>query len=126
MAANSVDGVYNLAIDYGVDGSVPAGTPAGVEKLAYVHRVYNAIMGGGFDFAMEVIDANEFDRAVEGFRYLDLIEVANLLAELVGTYGGPDYDEEKEEVFDDLINESSLVIDAYRRKAGEVPSDFGL
>jgi hypothetical protein len=126
MTTNSVDGVYNLAIDYGVDGSVPVDAPVGVEKLAYVHRVYNAIMGGGFDFAMEVLDTSDFERAVEGFRYLDLVEVANLLSELVRTYGEPDYDEEKEEAFDDLINESSLVINAYRRKVTAAPSDFGL
>ncbi|ODB76232.1 hypothetical protein DLJ60_19230 [Micromonospora chalcea] len=95
-------------------------------KLAHVHRVFNAIMGGGFGFAMEVIERDEFERAIEGFRYLSLIEIADLLADLVRSYGESSYDERKEEAFDSLINESSLILDTYRRKASEEPSEFGL
>ncbi|MBQ1076726.1 hypothetical protein KBX06_26775 [Micromonospora sp. C31] len=121
-----MDSAYNLAVDYGVEGVVPAGAPLGIAKLAHVHRVFNAIMGGGFGFAMEVIEPDEFERAIDGFRYLNLVEVADLLAELVRSYGQSSYDERKEESFDALINESGLVLDAYRRKAAEEPSDFGL
>ncbi|MGW0242428.1 DMP19 family protein [Micromonospora chalcea] len=109
-----------------MEGIVPADAPPGVAKLAHVHRVFNAIMGGGFGFAMEVIERDEFERAIEGFRYLNLIEIADLLADLVRSYGESSYDERKEEAFDSLINESSLVLDAYRRKASEEPSEFGL
>ncbi len=122
-----MDGVYNLAVDYGVEGVVPADAPLGVAKLAHVHRVFNAIMGGGFGFAMEVIEPVEFEWAIDGFfRYLDLVEVADLLAELVRSYGESGYDESKEDSFDVLTNKSALVLDAYRRKVAEEPSDFGL
>ncbi|MEU2610936.1 hypothetical protein ABZ570_04995 [Micromonospora sp. NPDC007271] len=110
----------------GPPGAVSADAPLGVARLAHVHRVFNAIMGGGFGYAVEVIELDEFERAIDAFRYLNLVEVADLLAELVRSYGESSYDERKEEAFDALINESALVLDAYRRKASENPSDFGL
>ncbi|WP_155373688.1 hypothetical protein [Catellatospora vulcania] len=122
----SLDDLYNEAVDYGVEGAVPAGTPVGVAKLSHVMRVFNAIMSGGLGFAVEVIEPDEFDRAVEGFRYLNLGEIANLLAELVESYGGSNYDLQKEDALDQMLNDGDPVDDAFRRKAVEVPSEFGL
>src|SRR5258708_7221500 len=101
----SHDDVYNGAVDYGVDGVVPVGTPVGVAKLAHVLRVFNAIMSGGLGFAMEVIEPSEFDRAVEGFRYLGLTGIASLLEDLVDSYGSSGYDEQKEATLNEMINE---------------------
>ncbi|GAA0909268.1 hypothetical protein [Virgisporangium aurantiacum] len=122
----SLDDVYNEAVDYGVEGAVPPGTPLGVARLSHVSRVFGAMMGGGLGFAMEVIEPDEFERAVEGFRYLDLGEVADLLADLVDSYGSADYDEQKETVLDRRLNEGDLLLDAFRRKVAVVPSDFGM
>ena len=126
MATKSFDDVYNEAVDYGVEGVVPAGAPAGVAKLSHVLRVFNAMMSGGLGFAIEVIEPEEFRRAIEGFRYLDLVEVADLLSDLVDDYGTPDYDEQREARLDDMLNEGDLVLDAFRRKVAAVPSDFGV
>ncbi|ADU05653.1 hypothetical protein AB0N38_12610 [Micromonospora aurantiaca] len=120
----SMNDVFNEAVDYGAEGVVPVGTPVGVEKLSHVHRVFNAVMGGGLGFAVEVLEPDDFRRAVEGFRYLDLGEVANLLAELVDSYGSSDYDVRKEEILDGLLV-GALVDDAFRRKVSQAPSDFG-
>ncbi|MEV4664338.1 hypothetical protein AB0J85_20600 [Micromonospora echinofusca] len=126
MVMKSLDDVFNEAVDYGVEGAVPVGTPVGVAKLSHVLRVFNAIMGGGLGFAVEVIEPDEFKRAVEGFRYLDLVEVANLLAELAESYGSSDYDFRKEEILDHSLNVGAPVNAAFRRKASDVPSDFGV
>lgn len=120
----SMNDVFNEAVDYGAEGVVPVGTPIGVERLSHVHRVFNAIMGGGLGFAVEVLASDEFRRAVEGCRYLDLGEVANLLAELVESYGSSGYDVRKEEILDALLV-GALIYDAFRRKVSEAPSDFG-
>ncbi|MET7806623.1 hypothetical protein [Micromonospora chersina] len=126
MVTKSLVDVFNEAVDYGVEGAVPVGTPVGVAKLSHVLRVFNAIMSGGLGFAVEVIEPDEFKRAVEGFRYLDLVEVANLLAELVESYGSSDYDFRKEEILEHALNVGAPVNDAFRRKVSEVPSDFGV
>jgi hypothetical protein len=126
MVMKSFDDVYNDAVDYSVEGDVPADVPAGVARLSHVLRVFNAMMSGGLGFAVEVIEPDEFERAVEGFRYLDLNEVANVLADLVGSYGGSEYDDQKEARLDEMINEGDLVLDAFRRKVAVVPSDFGV
>lgn len=120
------DDVYNNAVDYGIEGAAPVGAPEGVAKLSNVLRAYNAMMSGGLGFAIEVIEPDEFERAVEGFRYLDLNEIATLLEELVGSYGDPGYDEQKEARLDEMLNESSIVLNAFRRKVAMVPSDFGV
>ncbi|MFG3577836.1 hypothetical protein [Micromonospora chersina] len=125
MVMKSFDDVYNDAVDYSVEGAVPPGVPTGVVKLSHVLRVFNAMMSGGLGFAMEVIERDEFERAVEGFRYLDLTGIANLLADLVESYGSSDYDEQKEESLDEMLNEGDLVLDAFRRKVAVVPYDFG-
>jgi hypothetical protein len=65
----SFDDVYNEAVDYSVDGAIPPDVPVGVAKLSHVLRVFGAMMGGGLGFAVEVIDPDEFHRAIEGFRY---------------------------------------------------------
>jgi hypothetical protein len=123
---NSLDDVFNLAVDYGVDGVVPAGAPVGMAKLSHVLRVFNAMMSGGLGFAIEVIEPDEFERAVEGFRYLDLPAAADLLADLVDSYGSPDYDERKEDALSKMMNQGDPVYDAFRRKVDLVPSDFGV
>ena len=122
----SVDEVFRDAVDYGTDGEVPANAPVGVAKLAHVLRVYSAMMSGGFGFAMEVCGLDEFERAVDGFRYLGLTEVADLLSEMSVSYGTPGHDEEREDLLDQMIAEGDLVLDAYRIKAAAVPADFGL
>lgn len=121
----SLNDVFHEAVDFGVDGEVPAGTPVGVAKLSHVLRVYNAIMGGGLGFAMEVIEPAEFERAVEGFRYLGLGADANLLAELVESYGSPDYDFGRQDILEHSLNVGSPVFDAFQRKVAEIPTDFG-
>ncbi|MET8093078.1 hypothetical protein [Micromonospora sp. NPDC005220] len=121
----SFDDVYNEAVDYSVEGVLPQGAPVGVARLSQALRAYNAIMGGGLGFAMEVIGREEFERALEGFRYLDLGRVANLLADLVESFGTAEYDEQKEVDLDQLINQGDIVLDAFRRKVSAFPSDFG-
>ncbi|MFF5321460.1 hypothetical protein, partial [Micromonospora chalcea] len=70
LLMKSMNDVFNEAVDYGAEGVVPVGTPIGVERLSHVHRVFNAIMGGGLGFAVEILASDEFRRAVEGCRYL--------------------------------------------------------
>lgn len=122
----SLDDVYENAVDYGVEGEVPVGTPIGTAKLAHVMRVYNSILGGGLGSAMAVIEPDEFDRAVEGFRYLELNEAADLLARLVESYGRPDHDFQEQRRLEQLLGSGDPVSDAFERKAAEAPSDFGL
>jgi hypothetical protein len=121
----SFDDIYNDAVDYSVDGVVPADVPVGVAQLAHVLRVFNAMMSGGLGFATEVIEPDEFQSALEGFRYLDLNEIADLLSDLVENSGDSDFDEQKEARLEELINEGDLALDAFRRKIAMVPSDFG-
>ncbi|WP_433040872.1 hypothetical protein [Dactylosporangium sp. CS-033363] len=121
----SFDDAYNEAVDYSIEGAVPAGVPVGVAKLSHVLRAFNAMMGGGLGFAMEVIEPAEFELAVAGFRYLDLLAVADLLADLVESHGTSDYDDSKEVGLEEMLNEGDLVLDAFRRKVAVVPSEFG-
>jgi hypothetical protein len=121
----SFDDVYNDAVDYGIEGVVPADAPVGVVKLSQVLRVSNALMSGGLGFAIEVIEPVEFQYAVEGFRYLGLNEIADLLSNLVESSQNPDYDERGEARLEELLNEGDFVLDSYRRKVAVVPADFG-
>lgn len=121
----SFDDIYNDAVDYSVEVAVPADVAVGVAKLSHVLRVFDAMMSGGLGFAVEVIEPEELQNAIEGLRYFDLIDVANLLSSLVeSSQGGPDYDQ-KETLLDGMINEGDLVLDAFRTKTAVVPSDFG-
>lgn len=122
----SLDDVYEDAVDFGADGEVPVGTPIGTTMLAHVMRVYNSVLGGGLGSAMAVVEPAEFERAVDGLRYLDLGDLADLLARLVESYGSPDHDFQEQRRLEQLLRTGDPVSDAFERKAAEVPSDFGL
>ena len=122
----SVDDVYEAAVDFGTEGEVPDGTPEGTARLAHVMRVYNSILGDGLGWAMEVLEPHEFDDAVEGFRYLGLGEIADFLAQLVESYGRPDYDFQEQDRLERLLRSGDPVGDAFERKAADSPRDFGL
>ncbi|GAA2673767.1 hypothetical protein [Actinoplanes palleronii] len=122
----SVDDVYERAVDFGADGEVPAGTPIGTAHLSHVMRVYNSILGGGLGSAVAVVEPDEFERAVAGFRYLGLREIADLLARLVESYGRPEHDFREQRGLEELLSSGDPVSDAFATKAAEIPSDFGL
>jgi len=125
-----LDELWNEAVDLGVDGDVPPGTPVGMERLAHALRVHGSVMGGGVGFALEANESFRVSLAVDGFRYLGLTEVADLLAEVADGYGRPGYDASRvaaqTDRIEELLNEDDPVGDAFRAIAIEKPEDFGL
>ncbi|WP_127503347.1 hypothetical protein [Actinoplanes solisilvae] len=126
MAPMSLDDVYDDAVDFGAEGEVPVGTPIGTTRLAHVMRVYNSILGGGLGSAMAVVEPAGFERAVAGFRYLGLGDLADRLARSVESYGRPDHDFQEQRGLEQLLRAGDPVGDAFERKAAQIPSDFGL
>jgi len=125
-----LDEIWNDAVDLGVDGDVPPGTPVGMEKLSHALRVYNSVMGGGVGFALEANEPFRVSLAIDGFRYLGLTEVAELLAEVADGYGMPGYDASQVSAqadrIEELFDEGDPVDDAFRAIASEKPEDFDL
>jgi hypothetical protein len=119
-----MDQMYNDAVDLGSEGEVPDGTPIGIANLAFALRVFNSMMSGGLGFTLEVNEATDIQRAVDGFRYFDLHEIAEILAELAGSYGGESFDEMKESRLDQLLSKKNVILDAFRRKVVKDPLAF--
>jgi hypothetical protein len=59
-------------------GGGPAPGP-GDTALAAVLRLHNMIMSGGLDHALDVLAPDDFASAADGFRYLQLSNVAELV-----------------------------------------------
>src|SRR5262245_65467162 len=62
--------------------ALAAGGPApgpGDTALSAALRLHNMIMNGGLDHALDVLTAEDFASAADGFRYLQLSDVAELV-----------------------------------------------
>jgi hypothetical protein len=119
--------IWNLAADYGTDGEAPEGTPLGIVQLSFLLRVVNSAMGGGLGFAVEVNEHFRLRRAIDAMRYFRLSELADLLNDVLNHDLDGEYVDSRTDQFYDLLGPQEEVLDrAFRAKAAEAPSDFGL
>ncbi|WP_262286929.1 hypothetical protein [Micromonospora sp. MA102] len=119
--------IWNRACDYGADGEAPEGTPLGIVHLSFLLRVYNSAMGGGLGFAVEVNEPFRLRRAIEAMRYFRLSELADLLTDVLNHESDVEYAGSRERQFYYLLGPADENLDkAFRAKAAEAPSDFGL
>ncbi|KUL25825.1 hypothetical protein [Actinoplanes awajinensis] len=123
---DDLDLIWDEAIDFGIDGDVPKGTPPGIEQLAGLMRVHNSVMGGGLFFALEVNEPFRIRHAVEALHYFGLTAAADLLEDtLRRSLKGEDSDSwPTDDHFDGLID-GDVLETAFRAKVIEVPADFG-
>lgn len=119
--------IWNRAADYGADGQAPEGTPPGIAHLSFLLRVYNSAMGGGLGFAVEVNEPFRLRRAIDAMRYFRLSELADLLTDVLNHESDIEYAGSRERQFYDLLGPAEENLDkAFRVRAAETPSDFGL
>ena len=125
-ALDDLDVIWNEAADYGADGAVPEGTPAGIEQLASLLRVYGSAMGGGLGFALEVNEPFRVRRAIDAMRYFKLAAAADFLEDVLDrTLNGESPDSwPPDEAFYHLVDDET-VRKAFKTKAAQAPTDFG-
>jgi hypothetical protein len=125
---DDLDIIWNEAVDYGVDGEVPEGTPSGVEQLASLLRVYNSAMGGGLGFALEVNEPFRVRRAVAAMRYFGLADAADFLEDVLNrslNSESPDSLPSDDDFYDLVDDGTERFRRAFKAKVAEVPADFG-
>ncbi|MEU1363196.1 hypothetical protein ABZ356_25510 [Micromonospora zamorensis] len=119
--------IWNRAVDYGVDGEAPEGTPRGIVQLSYLLRVYNSAMGGGLGFAVEVNEPFRLKRAMDAMRYFGLMDLAELVADLIEHDLDTEHAGSRHDDLEILLGpQDEALTRAFRVKAAERPADFGL
>ncbi len=84
-------------------------------------------MGGGLGFAVEVNERFRLRRAIDAMRYFRLSELADLLTDVLNHDLEGEYVDSRTDQFYDLLGPQEEVLDrAFRARAAEAPSDFGL
>jgi hypothetical protein len=115
------------AADYDADGGAPAGSPRGIVQLSSLLRVYNSIMGGGLDFAVEVNERLRLQRAMDAARYFGLTELAQLVAGLIEPDLDMSHAASRQDGLDALLGPADTALEtAFRIMAAEQLADFGM
>ncbi|MHA7862572.1 DMP19 family protein [Tessaracoccus sp. Y36] len=122
---SNLDGIWNRALDGGGEGD-------GDIALAAALVFHGLVMNGGALHAVETIDPEELSEAKEGYRWLGLDQVAELIkrieAESAEVVGDVEALEDLEQSADDdyyaLIPDDAALQEALEAKYAEEPDAF--
>jgi hypothetical protein len=119
MDADTKTIIWNRAA---MAGGGPAPGP-GDTALSATLRLHNMIMSGGLDHALDVLTPEDFASAADGFRYLQLSDVAELVER---AQDGPSDDllEEFDARYSALIPRDQVIGDQLEALLQQRPDDF--
>lgn len=93
----------------------------GDRALAALLAVHGMVMNGGFDHALEVLDADEWAAGIAGFHYFGLTEVASVLEAATSAELGLEMLNSK---YGALIPEDGKLVAAFEKKYLTSPDVF--
>lgn len=107
--------------------AMAGGGPAprrGDTALSAALRLHNLVMSGGLDHALDVLTPEDFASAADGFRYLRLSEVAELVEQAHDAAGDDDLLEELDARYSALIPRDQVIGDQFEDLLQQRPNDF--
>jgi hypothetical protein len=119
MDADTQTIIWNRAA---MAGGGPAPGP-GDTALAAALRLHNMIMSGGLDHALDILTPEDFASAANGFRYLQLTDVAELVEQ---AQHAPSNDllEDLDARYSALIPRDQVIGDQLQAVLQQRPDDF--
>lgn len=117
MDADTETIIWNRAATAG--GPTPR---RGDTALSAALRLHAMVMSGGLDHALDVLTAEEFASAADGFRYLRLGDVAELVEHAHDAAGDDDLLEKLEDRYSALIPCDHVIGDQFDAYYGNVPT----
>ena len=106
-------------------GEAPASGDVALASLLYAHGM---VMNGGVLHAVELLSAEEFSDAQEGFRFFGLVEVANLFSQAKILFDAGEYLDEHESLLDNEylkhVPDDSSLGTRFEAHFTSSPSDF--
>lgn len=96
----------------------------GDTALSAALRLHTMVMSGGLDHALDVLTGEELTSAADGFRYLRLGDVAELVEHALDATGDDDLLEELDDRYSALIPRDHVIGDQFEALLRQRPDDF--
>src|SRR3954451_11641516 len=100
---------------------------AGDQSVAALLRFHSRAMSGGVLDALTELDPVELDDAVDGYRYLDLGQVADVVSSLrqeSERRSDDEFEVEADARYAALVPDDATLVEAFERRVRERPGDF--
>jgi len=120
MDADTQTIIWNRAA---MAGGGPAPRP-GDTALSAALRFHNMVMSGGLDHAHDMLSPEDFASAADGFRYLQLSDVAELVDQARHAPGDDDLLDELDARYGALIPRDQVIGDQFEALLQQRPDDF--
>jgi hypothetical protein len=124
LTESNADVVWNRACSIEPSGSDHPGDVA----LASMIVMHSLIMNGGLHHALGALNQAEIAAALSGYRYFDLVRVADAISSIQDTAGlaiwTDSNEEEANRVYEKLVPDDSHLMNAFKSRYIRQPEDF--